>query len=62
MQDSEGIFDERSFRGGGGVGILENYDDLDALLQQKGMSDQDYLNERIINSVYQEVESEPLHL
>mmetsp|Transcript_11299 Transcript_11299/g.18396 ORF Transcript_11299/g.18396 Transcript_11299/m.18396 type:complete len:207 (-) Transcript_11299:88-708(-) len=55
MQGSD-MFDDLDLRGG-----LDNLD-LDAILQQHGVAGQDYLNDRIINSVYQEVESEPLML
>lgn len=51
------VYDDLSFRGG-----LENLD-LDTILQQHGgAAGQDYMSERIISSVYQEVESEPLVL
>lgn len=56
MQGSD-AYDDLSFRGG-----LENLD-LDTILQQHGgAAGQDYMSERIISSVYQEVESEPLVL
>lgn len=55
MQGSE-MFDDMNFQGG-----LDDLD-LDAILQQHGAAGQDHLSERIISSVYQEVESEPLLL
>ena len=55
VQDSE-LLDDFNFRGG-----LDNLD-LEAILQQKGIADSDFIDENIINSVYQEVESEPLNL
>lgn len=55
LQDGD-LLDDVALGGG-----LDNID-LEAVFQQEGANDQDIIKAKILNSMYQEVESEPLNL